>query len=247
MNCGTNHIERSRRRVTEIIGMSVTVAALYERRQCKIVAVSHSGPAGVTPVQTNIPGKGADMSFVPGKRIIVLANLAGCTKAFQSRSDEKMAAFIQEYYVVCDNTLTEAGGTIIKFMGDACLAVFPAEPAKDAVAAVLQLQVAADALASQYQIPVSLGANVHLSLTIDSEFGVGTSKRRDIIGRGVNQTFLLGRGPGIRISEAVYRALPSNARAPWNKHKPPAVYHLGSADGVYDGMGKGPSANAQRW
>lgn len=57
---------------------------------------------------------------------------------------------------------------------------------------------------------------------------------------GVNQTFLLGRGPGIRISEPLYRALPSAVRSPWVKHKPPAVYHLDAPDGIYAGMGKPP-------
>src|SRR5436853_4215011 len=36
INCGKNKIERNRRRVTEMIGMRVTVAALHEPRQCKI-------------------------------------------------------------------------------------------------------------------------------------------------------------------------------------------------------------------
>ena len=187
------------------------------------------------------------MTFVPEKRIILLVDLAGATKAFQSQSDEKMAAFLQEFYDGCDKALTGGGGTIIKFMGSNCLAIFPADRAKDAVQSVVQLQSAVVALARQHQVSVSLGANVHVAPAIDAEFGPGSHKRRDIIGRGVNQTFLLGRGPGIRISEPVYRALPSSARSPWSKHKPPAIYHLGNPEGIYEGLGKSPSANAQRW
>jgi len=124
---------------------------------------------------------------------------------------------------------------------------FSSENARNAVDAALELRSAIAALASRHSVAVTMGANLHLTPVVDAEFGVGSSRRRDIIGRGVNQAFLLGRGPGIRISEPVYRALPSGVRSPWIKHKPPAVYHIGSADGIMEGLGKTPSANAGRW
>jgi len=188
-----------------------------------------------------------DTSFRPTRRIIVVLDLAGFAKSFQTQSDEKMAAFVHDYYVACEQAITRHGGEVIKFIGDACLAVFPTELAKSAVDASVELHATVATLSGQHQIPSALGANLHLASAIEGEFGVGTSKRRDIIGRGVNQTFLLGRGTGIRISEPVYRALPSSARSPWNKHKPPAVYHLDAPEGIYEGLGKTPASNALRW
>ena len=138
--------------------------------------------------------KDPKQNFVPAKRIIMLIDLAGYAKAFQSEDDVKMAA-----------------------------------------------------LAGRYQLKLALGVNLHLTSAIEAELGVGASKRRDIVGRGVHQTCLLGRGPGIRISEPVYRALPSNARSRWIKHKPPAVYHMDAPDGIYEGLGKLPGSNAMRW
>ena len=143
--------------------------------------------------------------------------------------------------------ITASGGTVIKFMGDACLATFPPDLAMNAVQALVKLQPEIQALVGRHHVSVTLGANLHFASAIEAEFGAGTSKRRDIIGRGINQTFLLGRGPGIRISEPVYRALPSSARSPWSKHKPPAVYHLDSTDGILEGMGKDPTSNTLRW
>ena len=188
-----------------------------------------------------------ESSFRPTRRIIVVLDLAGFAKSFQTQSDEKMAAFVHDYYVACEQTITSGGGEVIKFIGDACLAVFPVDLAKNAVDAAVELHSTVAAISKQHQIPSALGANLHLASAIEGEFGAGPSKRRDIIGRGVNQTFLLGRGPGIRISEPVYRALPSSARSRWNKHKPPAVYHLDEAQGIYEGAGKTPAANALRW
>jgi class 3 adenylate cyclase len=166
------------------------------------------------------------MSFVPTKRVIVVIDLAGYTKAVQSEGDLKAVKFLQGFYTECEKSISGRGGTIIKFMGDACLAIFPADRAHDAVKAVLDLQSSINALAARDQLQMTLGANLHLTSAIEAELGTGPSKRRDIIGRGVNQTFLLGRGSGIRISEPVYRALPSAARSAWIKHKPPAVYHM---------------------
>lgn len=192
-------------------------------------------------------GEKSSPKFIPAKRIIVLIDLAGCAKAFQTEGDEKMAAFLQDYYAACERTISGRGGDVIKFMGDACLAVFQTDQAKSAVDAVLELQSSTAALAKQYQVPLALGANLHLASAIEAEFGIASSKRRDILGRGVNQTFLLGRGAGIRISEPVYRALPSSARSRWNKHKPPAVYHLDAPHGIYEGRGKDPATNTLRW
>jgi class 3 adenylate cyclase len=188
-----------------------------------------------------------DSSFHSTKRIVVVLDLAGFAKSFQTHSDEKMAAFVHDYYVACEQTITRRGGEVIKFIGDACLAVFAPELAKNAVDAAVELHAAVTEISRQHQIPSALGANLHLASAFEGEFGVGSSKRRDIIGRGVNQTFLLGRGAGIRISEPVYRALPSSDRSPWNKYKPPAVYHLDAPEGIYEGGGKDAASNALRW
>jgi class 3 adenylate cyclase len=181
------------------------------------------------------------------KRIIVLVDLAGYAKAFQTEGDEKIVAFLQEFYAACEKVVTRRSGTIIKFIGDACLAVFNTDQAKNAVAAVLELQVRVHALAKDRKVDLALGASLHVAPVIEGVFGIGSSKRRDILGRGVNQTFLLGRGTGIRISEAFYRALPKSAKASWDKHEPPAVYHLSAPDGIYEGLGKSAATNVRRW
>lgn len=188
-----------------------------------------------------------DTGFQPARRIIVLLDLAGFARLFQTESDERMANFVQEYYVACEDIITGREGEVIKFMGDACLAVFSVEQGLNAVGAVLELRSKITEISKRHQLPTELGANLHLASAIEGEFGKGARKRRDILGRGVNQTFLLGRGAGIRISEPVYRALPSSARSPWNKHRPPAVYHLDEARGIYEGAGKDPASNALRW
>lgn len=176
-------------------------------------------------------------------RLIVLVDLAGFAKAFQSKDDLQMAALLRDFYGACASSIAAHGGTIIKFIGDACLATFDPEHATDAVQAVAQVQEQVEALAKLHQVPIALGANLHLAPVVEGTFG----ERRDIIGRGVNQTFMLGGGAGVRLSEPAYRALPSAARSPWTKHKPPAVYHLERGTGILEGLGKSAGTNAARW
>jgi hypothetical protein len=109
-----------------------------------------------------------------------------------------------------------AGGRVVKFIGDGCLAMFSAEEATAAVNAAVELLRAVDELAEAANIGVKLGANVHLTTVVAGYFGA-EGQYFDVIGRGVNQTFLLGRGPGIRLSEPVYRKLPSAARSAWRR------------------------------
>ena len=180
-------------------------------------------------------------------RVVVVVDLAGYTKAYQAKDDQEIAAFLDAYYAICDARITEAGGTLVKFMGDGCLAAFSADRAVEAVEVVTTLRQEIETLANEHGITVRVGANVHLTSVISGALGAGASRRFDIVGRGVNQTFLMGRGPGLRISEPVYRKLPSGARAPWNKHKPPAIYHLYDSGGVLEGKAKDAGTNAGRW
>lgn len=191
--------------------------------------------------------KRSSSDFAEIDRLIVLVDLPGSTKAFQARSDLEMAAFLQEFYEACEAAFTASGGTVIKFMGDTCLAVFPPDETTACVDAVDRLRTHVASLDNKYGVPIGMGANLHIARVVEGTFGVGASRRTDVVGRGVNQTFLLGRGSGIRLSEPVYRDLPSDRRTPWRKHKPPAIYVLENADGASEGLEKSPSANAQRW
>ncbi len=82
------------------------------------------------------------------------------------------------------------------------------------------------ALGTEHGVALDVGANIHLSVVVEGELGTGASRRYDILGAGVIHVFRMGAGPGIRISEPVYRQLPNNERGPWKKQQPPATYTL---------------------
>jgi hypothetical protein len=70
---------------------------------------------------------------------------------------------------------------------------------------------------------LDLGATVHVSTVVEGAFGLGGAY--EIVGMGVIHVFGMG-GAGTRISEPVYRRLPSGRRSPWRKHQSPAICAL---------------------
>jgi class 3 adenylate cyclase len=186
-------------------------------------------------------------AFASRTVVVLVADLEGFAKAFKTRTDAEMAALLDRYYGVAEDTIVDGGGRIVKFIGDALLAVFPESGAAPAVSAASALSRDIERLGREMGIPVRVGVSVHMGPAIEAEFGKGASRRRDVIGRTVNQTFLLGRGPGVRISEPVYRKLPSSERTPWSKNKPPAVYVLEGGGDVLGGSGHSATENAARW
>ena len=67
-------------------------------------------------------------------------------------------------------------------------------------------------LGAEFGIALDLGANVHMATIIEGEYGAGRSAAFDVIGAGVIHAFRMGAGPGIRISEPVFRRLPNDQR-----------------------------------
>jgi class 3 adenylate cyclase len=152
------------------------------------------------------------------RRLVILAaDLAGFTRLVGRTDAEALARMLDAWYHASSTCIVAHGGRVVKFMGDGVLAVFPEDAAVAAVDCGL-------ALLRHPEIPGALrmGANLHMAQVAEGE--LGPQQRYDVVGIGVNHTFLLGRGPGLRLSEPVYRQLPPERRTPWQKHRPPAIY-----------------------
>ncbi len=163
-------------------------------------------------------------SLRPTKPIMLLADVLGFRRSFRAHDDMTMARFIDRFYALCAGTVESHGGRIVKFIGDACHATFPEDRGSDAVDCVLELQTQTRQLGEEFGLDLDLGANVHCGTVIEGEYGAPAYGQYDVIGREMNHTALMGRGPGLRISEPVYRQLASDRRTPWHKRRPPATY-----------------------
>jgi class 3 adenylate cyclase len=120
--------------------------------------------------------------------------------------------------------VSQHGGRVVKFVGDGCLAVFEPDDVLQALEVVEVLRSRVRSLGAEHNLDLDLGANVHVSTVVEGAFGLGGAY--EIVGMGVIHVFRMGGGAGTRISEPVYRRLPSGRRSPWRKHQSPAIYAL---------------------
>ena len=158
------------------------------------------------------------------RRVLLVADLAGFTRAVGPLETSTLAELIHRFYTVAATQVEDHGGRVVKFVGDGCLALFDEEAAPAAVACARDLGPVARDLGTEFGIVLDVGANVHMATVAEGEYGTGRSAAFDVIGAGVIHAFRMGAGPGIRISEPVFRRLPNDQRGPWKKRQPPATY-----------------------
>jgi class 3 adenylate cyclase len=170
--------------------------------------------------------KELDMTFQETKLVLLSVDLAGYRRAIASLDALAVAGFLQDWYQRCAAAIRGRGGRIVKYLGDACLATFPEDRSLDAVEAVAELTRSLAELGSRSPVSVAVSANVHIAVVAEGDFGPDDDRRYDVLGSGVNHLFSMGGGAGCRISEPVYRQLPNERRAEWNKQRPPATYTL---------------------
>jgi adenylate cyclase len=170
--------------------------------------------------------RGTRAALTERRRVMLMADLAGFTRAIAPLSAFELAQLVDRFYRVAAEAVESAGGEVVKFVGDGCLALFDETDAVAAVACARGLIEPIRALGRDYSIDLDVGANIHLSVVVEGDYGCGPSRAHDIVGAGVIHTFRMGAGPGIRVSEPVYRKLPNDQRGVWTKRQPPATYTL---------------------
>ena len=161
-------------------------------------------------------------SFTERKLVLFVVDLAGTSRAVARLDAERIAELINAFFTVCAAAVESNGGRVVKYLGDGCFAVFDEDAGARAIDAALALRGSTEDLWRDFDIDVELGVNIHQAVVAEGLFA--PDDRYDVMGTGVIHTFRMGGGPGLRISEPVYRQLPSDRRSPWRKHRPPATY-----------------------
>ncbi|HVI90489.1 MAG TPA: adenylate/guanylate cyclase domain-containing protein [Dongiaceae bacterium] len=120
---------------------------------------------------------------------LLLCDLRGFTEISNRLPSARVLKLLDSYFDRVVPAITEAGGEILKFMGDAVLAFFPKDDAAQSCAAALRAAV--DAQARLHQMPVSdavLNAGIALHYGEVSYGNIGSGHRLDftVIGPDVN-------------------------------------------------------------
>ena len=155
--------------------------------------------------------------------LIVFADLTRFAFESARMKDAALAEVVDELYERLHRAVTGAGGRVVKFIGDAMLAVFELEQADAAVEALLRERRAVDEWLEGRGMECRLMMKIHAGTVVAGSFGGRGEKRFDVIGKEVNACARLPTA-GLSLSVAAFRKLSAKGRRAFKKHAPPVVY-----------------------
>ena len=156
---------------------------------------------------------------------VTFFDLSRMSEWTSSEEDARIASFLQEFYALSARHIGKAGGRVVKFIGDAGLAVFETDVAEEVIFALCDLADEARALAAHFGFDTYLNINVHVGPVITGQFGAPGDERYDVIGKPVNIAARLGRR-GVTLSAQAFRTLSEEGRKRFDKIKPPVTYRF---------------------
>jgi class 3 adenylate cyclase len=177
--------------------------------------------------QTPYPGAPA---YAPEMALIAVSDIINFTrlaKTCEPRILGDLMGFMAEHHV---SHLEKSSGEIIKFMGDACLMVFPAEDADTGINLLADMR---DDFCTKVRNAFGvayLGQNVFIHKGEIYRITMPHDGRPDIFGLDVNTAFLLGQGvrsPAggeVILSPQAFRSLSPASRKRFHKYTPPVCY-----------------------
>ncbi len=143
--------------------------------------------------------------------------------ARRTADDVRLAEMVDAYYERVGDHVARGGGTLVKFIGDGALAVFPTERADDAVEALLDLKRSVDAWLAAERWDSRLVVKLHRGDVVAGMYGARDHKTFDVIGDDVNITARLPTR-SFALSAEAFRALSPAGRTLFKKHTPPLTY-----------------------
>ena len=156
---------------------------------------------------------------------VAFFDLSRMSEWSSAKQDATVAGFLQDFYAMAARHVEPAGGRLVKFMGDAGLAVFEPESAEDVIFALCELAGEARRRASDFGLDTYLNVNVHVGPVLAGGFGPAGAERFDVIGKTVNIAARLGRR-GVSLSPQAFRCLSADGRKRFDKSTPPVTYRF---------------------
>jgi class 3 adenylate cyclase len=123
--------------------------------------------------------------------------------------------------------VSRAGGYLVKFIGDACLMIFPEDSVDKGVLGIMELKAASEKYFNQKGFSNKLRATAHFGEVVVGPFGVAPHQAVDVLGDTVNTAASLekvDRRGQLIISPQAFRKLSPSTRKLFHKYTPPVVY-----------------------
>ena len=197
-------------RLTEIVGAT---------RKAQNILDAYLGPqAGAKVLAGRIKrGEAEDINAV-----IWFCDLRDSTTLADSMERRQFLALLNEYFECVLGPVLERGGQVLRFIGDAALAIFPVESGTEREACAKALAAAREALARMQKLneqrarPLRFGIGLHLGELTYGNVGTPTRIEFTVVGAAANEAARIESrckdlGVDLLVSERVARALPG----PW--------------------------------
>ncbi|HEY7870800.1 MAG TPA: adenylate/guanylate cyclase domain-containing protein [Methylomirabilota bacterium] len=153
--------------------------------------------------------------------LIVFADLTRYMLNARGASDAALADLLDGYYRHAEGLVSAADGRLVKFMGDAFLAVWPEEHAGAGVAALAGVKRDIDAWWAARGWDSRVVVKAHFGRVVAGAFG--REAHFDVIGNQVNVAATLPART-LSLSAEAFRCLESDGRKAFKKHSAPVVY-----------------------
>ena len=132
------------------------------------------------------------------RMVVATADIGGFSRACQGKSGPETFRMLDKFYYLVDGLTTDAGGTVLKFMGDAALMLYPKDNAAAAVASLASLRSEAQAIWTDFDETCVVHTKAHVGSVICGR--MGPAKQFDAIGDALNELFRMpAHGPDISV------------------------------------------------
>jgi class 3 adenylate cyclase len=155
------------------------------------------------------------------KLLIVFGDITRYTMLARATDDAVLAEMMHDYYKRCGELIRASNGRIVKFMGDAFLAIWSEADAPRGAAALQSIKRGVDAFFAERRWESRLVVKAHFGEAVAGPYG--DDGRFDLIGSEVNIAATLPSRT-IALSPDAFRCLSADDRQAWKKHTPQVVY-----------------------
>lgn len=145
--------------------------------------------------------------------VVLVCDISGFMRLARSLG-ARMPEFVQRYYETAGDAVVASGGSILKYMGDSILCVFPAGREKSAVRCAIRMREAFAALLARHAPGegARLEAAVSCGPVTRGLFGHPSLQLDDVMGEAVAHAAVLNRVSGINVTDQVRAGLGAEFR-----------------------------------
>ncbi|MBN1699370.1 MAG: adenylate/guanylate cyclase domain-containing protein [Spirochaetales bacterium] len=157
--------------------------------------------------------------------LICTCDVTGFARLSREKGIEAVLCLMNDFTSLVNERIKTSSGSIIKYIGDSALIIFPEDAVDEGVALLLSLKKDIETSFSRRNLRNRITFSLHFGEVIVARFKPFDTI--DILGDAVNTAFLIDRGDyrgRFVITPQVFRKLKPETRKKFHKYTPPVVY-----------------------